>query len=126
MSLILDAGALVAVEKADRQTIALIKQELIAGRVPRTHGGIVGQVWRGGSGRQANLARLLPALEIAGLDDALGRRAGTLLGRARMTDVIDAALVLLASDGDFILTSDPNDLVLLAASAGLHVDIVPV
>jgi hypothetical protein len=126
MSLILDAGALVAVARADRETIALIKQELLAGRAPRTHGGIVGQVWRGGSRRQVNLARLLPALEISGLDDALGRRAGVLLGRTRMSDVIDASVVLLAADGDFILTSDPDDLVPLAASAGLHVDIVAV
>ena len=91
-----------------------------------THGGVVGQVWRGGSGRQANLARLLPALDINSLDDELGRRAGILLGQARMLDVIDAAIVLLAADGDFILTSDPDDLVPLAATAGLHVDIVPV
>ena len=125
MRLVLDAGALVAVERAHRETIALIKQELLAGRTPVTHGGVVGQVWRGGSGRQANLARLLPALEIAGLDAALGRRAGVLLGRARMADVIDAALVMLAADGDTLLTSDPNDLEPLAAMAGLHVDIVP-
>ena len=126
MSLILDAGALLAVERADRNTIALIKHELLAGRVPITHGGVVGQVWGGGSGRQANLARLLRALDVASLDSALGRRAGVLLGQTHMSDVIDAALVLLAADGDFILTSDPYDLEPLAASAGLHVDIVPV
>src|SRR5262245_8134904 len=126
MSLVLDAGALVAVERADRQTVALIKHELIGGRVPLTHGGVVGQVWRGKSGRQANLARLLPALDIRGLDEALGRRAGVLLGRTRRSDVIDAALVLLAADGDFMLTSDAGVLAPLAAAAGLHVDIVPV
>jgi hypothetical protein len=126
MSLVLDAGALVAVERNDRDTIALIKEELLAGRAPQTHGGIVGQVWRGGAARQANLARLLPALEIVALDDALGRRAGILLGKTRMADVIDAAVVLLASDGDFILTSDPDHLSPLAKSAGLDIDIVPV
>ena len=126
MSLVLDAGALVAVERARRDTVALIKQELLSGRVPLTHGGVVGQVWRGGAGRQANLARLLPALDIVPIDAALGRRAGVLLGWAGMTDVIDAALVLLASDGDLVLTSDPSDLGPLAAIAGLHVDIVPV
>ena len=126
MSLVLDAGALVAVERADRHLIALIKQELLDGRAPLTHGGVVGQVWRGGAGRQALLARLLPALDVAALDGALGRRAGILLGRARMDDVIDAALVLLAVDGDFLLTSDTSDLKPLAAVAGLHVDIVPV
>jgi hypothetical protein len=126
MSLVLDAGALVAVERADRDTVALIKRELVAGRVPLTHGGVVGQVWRGGSGRQANLARLLPALDVAGLDDALGRRAGVLLGRARTTDVIDAALVLLAADEDWVLTSDAKDIARLAAAANLHIDVVPV
>ena len=126
MSLILDAGALVAVERNDRDTVALIKQELLVGRAPLTHGGIVGQVWRGVAGRQANLARLLPALDVAALDATLGRRAGILLGRTRTEDVIDAALVLLAVDGDHLLTSDLDDLEPLAASAGLHVDIVPV
>ena len=126
MSLILDAGALFAVERADRDTIALLKQELLSGRSPITHGGIVGQVWRGGSGRQASLARLLPGLEVVSLDAPLGRRAGVLLGRARMEDVMDAALVLLAADGDFLITSDPDDLEPLAHVTGLHIDIVPV
>ncbi|HEY2381822.1 MAG TPA: hypothetical protein VGK48_11645 [Terriglobia bacterium] len=83
-------------------------------------------MWRGVSGRQSNLARLLPALQIAPLDDALGRRAGILLGRTRMSDVVDAAVVLLATDGDFILTSDPDHLTPLAQSANLDVDILPV
>ena len=126
MSLVLDAGALIAVEGADRDTVALIKQELLAGRSPITHGGVVGQVWRGDSSRQASLARLLPALDVIPLDSMLGRRAGVLLGQARTNDVIDAALVLLAADGDFLLTSDPNDLEPLAHIAGLHIDIVSV
>ena len=125
MSLVLDAGALVAIERADRETIALIKHELLAGRAPLTHGGILGQVWRGGN-RQARLARLLPGLNVAALDADPGKRAGVLLGRARMTDVIDAALVRLAVDGDVVLTSDPRDLARLAASADLHVDVVQV
>lgn len=126
MSLILDAGALVALERADRDTVALVKGELLAGRVPRTHGGVVGQVWRGGSGRQARLARLIVGLEIISIDDGLGRHAGVLLGRARRTDVIDAAVVLLAQDGDSILTSDTGDLRALAMVAGVHVELVPV
>lgn len=126
MSLVLDAGALVAVERGHRDTVALIKRELLAGRAPLTHGAIVGQVWRGGSGRQVLLARLLPALEVVALDELLGRRAGVLLGRTRTTDVIDAAVVLLAADGDWLLTSDPDDLATLAASADLHIDIVGV
>ena len=126
MSLVLDAGALIAVERDDRDTIALIKQELLSGRPPITHGGIVGQVWRGGGRRQANLARLLPGLDVVALDVTLGRRAGVLLGRTRLDDVMDAALVLLAQDGDVVITSDPDDLVPLSHATGVHVDIVPV
>lgn len=115
-----------AIERGHRETIALLKHELVAGRAPITHGGVIGQVWRGGAGRQANLARLLPGIDIVPLDGTLGRRAGVLLGRARAHDVVDAAVVLLAVDGDLILTSDPNDLVDLANAAEVHVDIVPV
>jgi hypothetical protein len=126
VTLVLDAGALIAVQRSDRDTLALIKIELLAGRPPRTHGGIVGQVWRDARGRQASLARLLSGVDIQPLDAGLGRRAGVLLGRARRSDVVGAALVLLASDSDMILTSDPRDLRPLAAAAGLQVDLVEV
>jgi hypothetical protein len=126
MSLILDAGAFLAIERGDRDLIALAKRELLARRVPRTHGGIVGQVWRGGAGRQARLAPFFRSVTIMPLDEALGFRAGLLLRDARRADVVDAALVLLANDGDMIMTADPGDIVPLAAAAGIHVDIVPV
>jgi hypothetical protein len=126
MSLILDAGALVAIERGSREIDALLKHELAARRLPSTHGGVVGQVWRSGGARQARLARFLASVRVEPLDDALGRRAGVLLSRARRTDVIDAAVVLLASDGDWILTSDPDDLEPLADAARIHVDIIPV
>ena len=124
MSLVLDTGALLAAERGDRDTVALLKRELLARRVPLTHGGVVGQAWRGGAVRQARLARLLSALQIVPIDETLGRRAGVLLGRARKSDVIDAAVVLLASDGDVVLTSDPRDLKALADAAGIHADLV--
>jgi hypothetical protein len=126
VSLVLDVGAFVAIERSDRSVLALLKRELLAGRAPLTHGGVVGQVWRSGSGRQANLARLLRGVEVRALDGALGRRAGELLGVAGEFDVIDAAVALLALDGDVILTSDPADLAALVAAAGTHADIVPV
>jgi len=125
MSLVLDAGAFIAVERNERRVLALIKREQRAGRAPLTHGGVIGQVWRGGA-RQANVARLLKAIEISSLGEELGRRAGTLLARAGADDVIDAALVLLGRDGDEIITSDPGDLHALAHAAGIDLDIVPI
>ena len=126
MTVILDAGAFVAIERGDRDLVALIKRERLAGRAPLTHGGAVGQVWRGGQGRQATVARALAGIDVVPLDDALGRRAGVLLCATRMNDVVDAALVLLASDGDELYTSDPHDLAALASAAQLHVDVVAV
>ena len=126
MTLVLDAGAFMAAERGDREVVALLKGEMLAQRVPWTHGGVVGQVWRGGSGRQAPVARLLAATHVAPLDEHFGRRVGMLLGQARKSDAIDAAVVLLARDGDMILTSDPRDLRPLAAAATVHVDIVRV
>lgn len=124
MALVLDAGAFLAAERADRELVALLKDELRRGQAPLTHGGIVGQVWRGGA-RQARLALLLAGTEVTPLDETLGRRAGALLARARKADVVDAALVLLAADGDTLLSSDPGDLRALIDAAGLAVDLLP-
>jgi hypothetical protein len=124
--LVLDAGAFVAVERGDRDIVALIKREQLTGRVPVSHGGVVAQVWRGGTGRQVTVARLLAGVDVAALDDGLGRRAGMLLARTGMADAIDAAVVSLARDGDDILTSDPGDMRALAQAAGVHVELIPV
>ena len=126
MTLVLDAGAFIAVERNDRMVLALLKRELLAGRAPITHGGVVGQVWRGGAGRQAGLARFLHGVEVAPLDDELGRRAGLLLRASNTADVVDAALILLTREGDQLLTSDVGDLLPLAAAARADVELVPV
>jgi hypothetical protein len=124
--LILDAGAFVAVERGDRDVAAMVKRERLAGRVPVTCGGVVAQVWRGGHGRQAPVARLLAGTEVTAIDDQLGRRAGMLLARSGQSDAIAASVVCLATDGDDILTSDPDDLRVLAEAAGIHIDLIPV
>jgi hypothetical protein len=124
--LVLDAGAFLAVEQGNRDVVALVKKERLAGRTALTCGGVVAQVWRGGHGRQAPVARFLAGVEVVPIGDGLGRRAGLLLGRANRSDAIDAAVVCLASDGDDILTSDPGDLRSLAEAADLHVELIPI
>jgi len=103
----------------------LVKRERLNHRAPLSHGGVVAQIWRGGSGRQAEVARLLRGVDVKALDEQLGKRAGALLGKAG-GDTVDAALVCLATDGDDILTSDLADLKTLAEAAGVHVDLLPV
>lgn len=124
--LILDAGAFVAAQRGNREVAVLVKRERLAGRAPATHGGVVGQVWRGGHGKQALVARLLAGVDARPLDGELGRRAGVLLGRSGNSDVVDAAVVCLANDGDDIVTSDPDDIQGLARAAGVHVELIPV
>jgi hypothetical protein len=86
---------------------------------------VVAQIWRGG-GRQAAVARLLAGVQVAAIDDVLGRRAGVLLARSGQSDAIDAAVVCLAADGDDILISDPGDLRALVEAAEIHVELIPV
>ena len=125
MTLILDSGALLALERGDKAMWERLKSAALSKSVPVSHGGVVGQVWRDGGPRQARLALAFRSVIIQPLDDVLGRKAGTLLSSSGTKDVIDAALVLLARDGDEIVTSDPDDIAVLADHADLHVDILP-
>jgi len=89
VTLVLDSGALIALEKNDRVMWRRLKAALRAGQVPVSHGGIVGQAWRGGGPRQALLAKALDGIDVRALDENLGRAAGELLARAGASDVID-------------------------------------
>ena len=125
MNVILDAGALVALERNERAMWRRLKAARRSGTPPTTHGGVIAQVWRGGAGRQAQLARALRAIEVVPLDIELGRRAGVLLARSGLRDAIDAALAAMADHGDLIITSDPDDLAALVAASARRVDVVP-
>jgi hypothetical protein len=126
MNLVLDSGALIALERNDRAMWRRLKTATLLRAAVVTHGGVVGQAWRGAGPRQALLARALNAIEVRALDSALGRAAGELLAATGQSDVVDAALVLLANDGDRILTSDPDDLEQLAEATRCHLDLVRV
>lgn len=126
MRLVLDAGALIALERNDRAMWLRYRVSRVAGTLMVTHGGIVGQVWRSGGPRQARLAKALAGIAVLPLDDALGRSAGALLAATRTSDVLAAALVLLAHDDDVIFTSDPDDLEPLTRATDRDVEIITV
>ena len=124
MNLVLDSGALIALERNDRKMWRRFKGAMLSGTVPVTHGGVIGQAWRGGGPRQALLAKALAGIDVQPLDQRLGLASGALLGAARQSDVVDAALVLLAQEGGRIITSDPDDIGPLAEVAGRHVELI--
>ncbi|MHB1925057.1 MAG: PIN domain-containing protein [Acidimicrobiales bacterium] len=112
MSLILDAGALIAVERGDRSTAAVIEVARLDHRAVIVPAGVVGQVWRGG-GRQVRLARLLNARDVVvdPLTHVAARAAGVLCGATGTSDVIDASVVLAARrHGATVISSDRADL----------------
>jgi predicted nucleic acid-binding protein len=123
LTLVLDTAALIAVDRNERSMWVRLRAAEMARQPPVTHAGVLGQVWRGGT-RQARLARALQGVNVRPLDEALGRQAGQLLAAAGLADVIDAAVVLLAVDGDELVTSDLGDFEQLAAAAGFHVELV--
>ena len=116
-ALVLDAGALVAVDRDDRAMIARLRVSQQHGLELRTNAMVVAQVWRDRLGRQANLARLLRAVDVHAVSERDGRDAGVLQAAAGTADAIDATVVLLAAPGDRILTGDPRDITVLAAAA---------
>ena len=124
-ALVLDAGAFVAVDRGDRAMIARLRSARQHEIEIRTSAIVVAQVWRNPAGRQAQLARLLRAVDIRPVDERLARDAGVLIGRAGSADPIDATVVLVAESGDRILTSDPDDLRHLADTAGARIAVIP-
>lgn len=114
--MILDAGALIAVAKNDRRMIARLVVAVEEDEELKTHPMVVAQAWRDGR-RQAPLARFLRGVTIVPLDEEIGRRAGELLGKSKTDDPIDAAVVLLAHDGEVVMTSDEDDIGHLARIA---------
>jgi hypothetical protein len=124
-ALVLDAGALLAVERGDREMVARLRIAQQRDIGLRSNAVVVAQVWRDRAGRQAALARLLRAVEVCAVDERTGRDAGVLLGRAGTSDVVDATVALLARPGDRILTSDPKDITRLVQAGGVPAVVVP-
>ena len=123
-ALVLDAGALIAVDRNDRAMLARLRAAERHGLALRSNAMVVAQVWRDSRGRQSGLARLLQAVDVRAVDHEAGRAAGVLLARAGTADAIDATVVLLAQPGDRIVTGDPDDLTLLASAAASRARIV--
>lgn len=121
MTLVLDAGALIAVERADRPTLTVMESARRQGRELVVPAGVVAQVWRGGP-RQARLARFLAArgVEVEVLTDAGAKASGVLCGRAGTADIVDASVVVAArSHQATVVSSDREDLEMLDADIAI-------
>ncbi|MDY7104886.1 MAG: twitching motility protein PilT [Actinomycetota bacterium] len=113
MSVVYDAGALIAAERSDRVVWADHRARLEAGVMPATTAPVAAQVSR--SSQQVQLRRFLRGCDVLPFTPGDAHEVGRLLARAATADVVDAHVVLVASRrARPILTSDPHDLTMLS------------
>jgi predicted kinase len=109
---VFDAGALIALERANPRIRALCREALKTGVQIVVPAGVLGQVWRN-EARQVVLRALLreATTVVPVLDQILAQAAGILCGRRGTSDLIDATVVLAAQQARApVITSDPEDL----------------
>jgi hypothetical protein len=116
---VLDASALVAVDRRNRLVGAQLRVLQQQGTPIRVSSAVVGQVWRDGR-TQANLGRVLAGVGIEALGKDDGKRIGELLALSGSADIVAAHVALITDHADLVLTSDPGDIRKL-----LHVRRVP-
>jgi predicted nucleic acid-binding protein len=120
--LTLDAGALIAAEKGEREVWRYFKEAVARGARVTVPAPALALAWRGNS---AQVARLLAGCEVESMDESRAKRTGELLARARKSDVVDAMVTLGAvARGDAVLTSDPDDIRRLLAAAGGSINVI--
>lgn len=125
MTTVLDVGALIAIDKRDRNVGAILRV-LQRQAVPvHTSAAAVAQAWRDGT-RQANLARILPGVEVASLDEVAAKRVGELLRASDSADIVDAHVALLVRPDGSVLTSDDADIRALLRTRRVKAHIVQV
>jgi hypothetical protein len=114
---VLDTGALIALERNDGMLWAVLKLAALRTRdvlVPST---ALARAWRG----RVLQARLFAALRhcVIASFDPVARDVGELCGRARTNDICDAHVALVAAtQGDILYTSDPADMRRLITTIG--------
>ncbi len=111
---VLDAGGLIALERANEAVAALITNAArlrVDVVIPAT---ALAQVWRGGP-RSAHLARVTANAMTDPLDEARAKEVGERLGDRAKTDIADAHVVCCALDHNaIVVTSDRDDIEALA------------
>ncbi len=127
-ALVLDTGALIALDRNDRTVWAMLRNAADDSAQVSVPAGVIAQAWRVGS-RQALLARALAHSDEVPLEGALARATGLLCGRANTADIVDASVALIAASRSqtgptALVTSDPTDLRHLLQTLGASVHLV--
>src|SRR6266576_4702112 len=94
--LILDAGAVIALARNEPRARAFVRRAIELDAEVRVPVVVLAETLRG-TPRDAEVHRVLNAVsDSQPIDEAVGRRAGSLLGRADRSDTVDAIVVVEA------------------------------
>lgn len=114
--LTLDTGALIALERRHLRVTRLLRRAVELQQVTTVPVAALAEWWRGRSDVRDYIRR---SVVVEPMDETLARVAGEALAAVDGATVIDSIVVASAARrGDVILTSDPDDLVRLAAYFG--------
>jgi predicted nucleic acid-binding protein len=117
---VLDTGALIALDRGDKRTIALLDRAVATGIPLIIPAGVVAQAWRDGA-RQARLARLLHAVEVVDLTLGLAQAIGEKISVCGHADVVDVSVAVCAGrNGCTVITSDPSDIAKVDPGLPVH------
>jgi predicted nucleic acid-binding protein len=124
MTVVYDAGALIGADRSDRMIWAEHRARLELGLVPVTTAPVVAQVSR--SPRQAQLRRFLRGCDVVSFTDDEAHEVGVLAGKAKVGDVVDVHVVLVAHRRGFgVVTGDENDLKPVVSALRGRVQLIP-
>ena len=91
-----DAGALIAAERRNPRMVTFHEWIVNNGIRPVVPAGVLAQVWRDGSGRQAPLAQTLKQCQVEPLDENLAKQVGAASHKTGSSDVVDISVVVSA------------------------------
>jgi predicted nucleic acid-binding protein len=104
-----DSGALIAADRNDRRMWALHAGFLALEVSPTVPTPVLAEAWRGGSRRQASLARFLALCTTEPLIEDQAKAVGTMAARAAHDDIVDVTVVEGAiRRHDAVVTSNPT------------------
>jgi hypothetical protein len=125
MNVVYDAGALIAIDRRNDRMRALHAELVRRECIPLVPAIVVAQASR--SPKQVALRMMLRGCEVVPVDLEWAHRIGATLGRAGTRDVVDAAVVTLATKHRArVVSSDPDDLIALAQAIGFELSVVRV
>ena len=119
---VLDAGALIAFERANRDVGVLVDEAALRDETLTIPAGCVAQTWRDPR-RQARLAAFLkrPNVDVVTMDKDQAQQVGLLLAATGTSDITDGHVVVCALRlSAAVVTSDPDDIRQLAPTLRIH------